>query len=181
LKEGENVFSVKGADTAGGALIRVQVLFTRTGGKLTSARDHGVKVTRTVSVRDADGKWSDLKSGASIPVGSYVKIRVTATPDAGQLQFFLLESPKPAGCETIPATDTRFLLDPLAVGYVLREDREAMTCFHYEAATDATTEFVVLAEFAGEFTLSPARGELMYQPTTGGHSDSFVLKVTPKK
>jgi hypothetical protein len=42
-------------------------------------------------------------------------------------------------------------------------------------------EYVVLAEFAGEFTMAPARGELMYLPTSGGHSDAFVLKVTAKK
>ena len=181
LKSGENSFSVTGADATGGALVRVSVTFTRTHGELTPARDHGVKVARTVSLRGADGKWSELKSGASIPVGSYVKIRTTAAPIAGQLQFFLLESPKPAGCETISATDRRFPLDPQAAGHVLREDRESMTCFHYENSVAATAEFVVLAEFAGEFTLPPARGELMYQPTNGGHSDSFVLKVTPKK
>jgi uncharacterized protein YfaS (alpha-2-macroglobulin family) len=40
---------------------------------------------------------------------------------------------------------------------------------------------VVLAEFAGEFRLAPARVELMYKPTVGGHSDSFVLRVEAKK
>ncbi len=179
LKPGDNTFSVKGAAMAGGALVRVSITFTRTGGALTAARDHGVKVTRVVSVRGADGKWTDLKSGASVPMGSYVRVKVTATPATGQLQYFLIESPKPSGFETVPADDTRF--GPLPGGHVLREDREAMTCFHYETANAATAEFVVMAEFAGEFTLPPARGELMYQPTNGGHSDAFVLKVAPKK
>ena len=179
LKAGKNVFTVSGAEATGGALLRVQVSFTRNDGKRIAARDHGVKVTRAISVRGADGKWRELKNGASVPVGSFVKIRVTAKPAVGQLQYFLIESPKPAGFETIPAADRRFPPDPNAMGDVLREDREAMTCYHYEMVNDATAEFVVLAEFAGEFTLAPARGELMYQPTTGGHSDSFVLKVTP--
>lgn len=177
LKVGENVFTVNGVETTGGALARVQVSFTRNDAKLIPARDHGVKITRTISLRGADGTWSELKSGASVPVGSFVKIRVTATPSVGQLQYFLIESPKPAGFETIPADDRRFPQTPETMGHVLREDREAMTCFHYESVAAATTEFVVLAEFAGEFALAPARGELMYQPTTGGHSDSFVLKV----
>ena len=181
LKAGDNVFRVKGMDAAGGALVRVSVAFTRADGALTPARDHGVKVARTVSLRGADGKWSELKSGATVPVGSYVKVRVTATPAAGDLRFFLIESPKPAGCETIAADDRRFPTPGDAFGYVLREDRESMTCFHYEQAGAAAAEFVVLAEFAGEFTLPPARGELMYQPASGGHSDAFVLKVTPKK
>ena len=181
LKAGENAFRVTGADVSGGALVRVSVSFTRTDGALTPARDHGVRVARTVSLRSADGKWSELASGASVPVGSYVKVRVTATPAAGDLRFFLIESPKPAGCETIAADDRRFPPSADAQGHVLREDRESMSCFHYETFPQAAAEFVVLAEFAGEFTLPPARGELMYQPTSGGHSDAFVLKVTPKK
>ena len=40
---------------------------------------------------------------------------------------------------------------------------------------------MVLTEFAGEFRSPPARVELMYKPTIGGHSDSFVLKVGEKK
>jgi uncharacterized protein YfaS (alpha-2-macroglobulin family) len=179
LKPGDNSFNVSGAATTGGALVRVSVSFVRNNGALTPARDHGVKVTRTISVRGADGKWTDLKSGASVPMGSYVKVKVAAAPTIGQLQYFLIESPKPSGFETVPAEDTRF--GPLPGGHVLREDREAMTCFHYETIGSATAEFVVMAEFAGEFTLPPARGELMYQPTNGGHSDAFVLKVAPKK
>lgn len=177
LKPGENAIEVRGANAAG-ALVRVQVRFTRTNGTATPARDHGVKVTRTVSVRGADGTWTELQSGASVPVGSFIKVRVSAAPSTGSLQFFLIESPKPAGAETIAASDKRF---PTPEGHVLREDREAMTCFHYESARTATAEFVALTEFTGEFTLPPARGEPMYQPTSGGHSDSFVLKVTAKK
>lgn len=179
LKAGANAFTIDGADTTGGALARVSVSFTRTGGKLTPARDHGVKVTRTISVRGANGEWTELKSGAKVPVGAYLKVQVMAILAAGDLRFFLIESPKPSGCETVAATDRRFPLS--ADGHVLREDREAMSCFHYETANVATAEFVVLAEFAGEFTLPPARGELMYEPTSGGHSDSFMLTVTPKK
>ena len=182
LKAGENAFRVTGMDAAGGALVRVSVSFTRTDAALTPARDHGVKVARIVSLRGADGKWTELASGASVPVGSYLKVRVAAAPAAGgRLQFFLIESPKPAGCETIAADDRRFPPSADATTHVLREDREAMSCFHYETTEFATAEFVVLAEFAGEFTLTPARGELMYQPTSGGHSDAFVLKVVPKK
>ncbi len=181
LKPGANTFTAEGVEAAGGALVRVSVAFTRTDGKLTPARDHGVKVVRTISVRGADGKWTELKSGATVPVGAYLKVQVRATPTAGDLQFFLIESPKPAGCETVAAGDRRFPPDAHGGGHVLREDRESMSCFHYESIPWAGSEFVVLAEFAGEFMLPPARGELMYQPTSGGHSDAFVLKVTAKK
>jgi uncharacterized protein YfaS (alpha-2-macroglobulin family) len=156
----------------------VVVTFTRGHGADVPARDHGVKVTRTVSVRGADGKWTELKSGATIPSGSYVKVRVTAAPAHGTtLQYTLLESPKPAGGETVPADDSRFPASPDAVGHVLREDREAMTCFHYENVGGAVAEYVLLTEFVGEFHIAPARVELMYKPTVGGHSDSFLLNV----
>lgn len=180
LKPGENVFTVTGTEAAGG-LARVVVSFTRGRAADIPARDHGVKVERTISVRGADGKWTDLKSGATVPMGSYVKVRVTATPGAGtDFRYTLLESPKPAGGETVPADDSRFT--SANIGYVLREDREAMTCFHYEhAAGMFVAEYVVLTEFAGEFHVAPARVELMYKPTVGGHSDSFVLKVDVKK
>ncbi len=183
LKAGENVFTVTGPETTGGALARVVVSFTRGKDAEIPARDHGVKVERVISLRGADGKWSELKSGTTVPVGSYVKVRVTATPGPGtEVNYTLLESPKLAGGETIPADDTRFAKDMTNSGYVLREDREAMTCFHYEHAAGVfVADYVVLTEFAGEFRIAPARVELMYKPTVGGHSDSFVLKVTEKK
>jgi hypothetical protein len=182
VKAGENVFKITGSDTSGNALARVVVTYTRGRDTDIPARDTGVKVERTVSVRGADGKWTELKSGATVPFGSYVKVRVTATPaDDLDVRYTLLESPKPAGGETVPADDPRFRAGA-NTGYVLREDREAMTCFHYEHASGAFgAEYVVLTEFAGEFRVPPARVELMYKPTVGGHSDSFVLKVEEKK
>ncbi len=42
-------------------------------------------------------------------MGSYVKVRVVATPAPGtEINYTLLESPKPAGGETVPADDPRF-------------------------------------------------------------------------
>lgn len=181
LKPGANAIKVRGPVAASGALVRVSVSFTRTDGAHTPARDHGVKVERTVSVREADNTWRALKSGDAVPVGSYLKVRVTAKPAAGDLRYFLIESPKPASGETVPATDARFPASADAARHVLREDRESMTCYHYEQANEAAAEFVVLTEFAGTFALPPARGELMYQPQNGGHSDSFALTVTEKK
>src|SRR5262249_20855202 len=144
LKPGENVFTVKGTDAAG-ALARVVVSFTRGRAADIPARDHGVKVDRTVYIRTATGTWEELKSGASVPFGSYVKIRVTAQPQPGTvMSYTVLESPKPAGGETVPADDPRYPT-PGAVQHVLREDREAMTCFHYEQANGpVAAEYVVL-------------------------------------
>jgi hypothetical protein len=127
----------------------VSVQFTRADGTLTPARDHGVKVTRTVSLRGADGRWTELKSGASVPVGSYLKVRVSATPRRRPAPVLPDRKPEAGRVrddrrhrQEVPAKRRRG-------GHVLREDREAMTCFHYEQIGRANAEFVVLAEFAG--------------------------------
>ena len=187
LKPGENRFTVSGPGTSGSALARVVVSFTRGERAEASARSYGVTVERTVFLREANGTWSALKSGATVPAGSYLKIRATATPDVGtQFQYTLLESPKPAGCETVPAADSRFQparYHPL--GYVLREDRDGMSAFHYEHVKGdravLAAEYVVHTEFTGEFHIPPARVELMYKPTVWGCSSTFVLNVSEKK
>jgi uncharacterized protein YfaS (alpha-2-macroglobulin family) len=180
LKTGENMIAVRSAD-ASGSLVRVVVRFTRGGAADIPARDFGVTVVRTVSVREKNGAWRALESGAVVPKGSYVKVGVTGTTSNGQaLTFTLLESPKPASGEVLPQDDRRPVNVPPG-GYNLREDREAKVCFHYEAPQGAVSgEYVFLAEFAGEFRLPPARVEPMYRPSQGGNSDSFVLKVTTK-
>jgi alpha-2-macroglobulin len=178
LKTGDNVIAIRGGRGTEGALVRAVVTFIRDKADIP-ARDHGVKVERTIYLRDKDGKWTVLKSGATVPKGSFIKVRTEMrATDGGALTYTLLESPKPACGETIPANDKRFLSDLEKKGYVLREDRESMTCYHYENAHNgATADFVFLTEFSGEFRLPPARVERMYSPTNGGHSDSFVLKV----
>jgi uncharacterized protein YfaS (alpha-2-macroglobulin family) len=178
LKPGANTIVVRGEKETDGALVRVVVTFTRGTGSVP-ARDHGVKVTRTLLLREKNGTWKPLKSGATVAKGSTIKVRVEFhSTDHTPLQYTLLESPKPGTGETIPADDKRFVADLAKAGYVLREDREAMTCFHYEHAAGAVTaDFILLTEFTGEFRIPPARVERMYQPTRGGHSDSFVLKV----
>jgi len=174
LKAGENIIDLNGEAQSGGSLARVVVRFTRTGNQIT-ARDHGIKVTRTISVRKPNGQWEVVKSGATVPKGSYLKIHVLAASPNQDMSFTLIESPKPATGETVPPDDKRF---PNPRGYSLREDRETMGCFHYEhSATAYAGEYVVLAEFAGKFRMPPARAEMMYRPTHDGHSDSFDLVV----
>lgn len=180
LKAGANTVAIHGDEGTKGALVRLVVSFQREKGNVP-ARDHGVRVARTLLLREKDGSWRPLKSGTVVPKASFIKVRVEfEAMDRNPLQYTLLESPKPACGETIPADDKRFPADSENAHYVLREDREAMTCFHYENVNvRAVADYVFLTEFAGEFRLPPARVERMYQPTSGGHSDSFVLKVGP--
>ena len=69
VKPGENVFTITGAGRDQGALARVVVSYTRGRSADIPARDHGVKVERTISLRGADGSWSELKSGATRAAG----------------------------------------------------------------------------------------------------------------
>ena len=48
VKPGENVFKITGPDSSGGALARVVVSYTRGKDADIPARDHGVKVERTL-------------------------------------------------------------------------------------------------------------------------------------
>ena len=93
------------------------------------------------------------QDGASVPLGSYLKVRVIGDAAGGHGdQLHAARKPEAGGGETIPADDPRFPPGDGRTGHVLREDREAITRFHYEHAPGAfAAEYVVLAEFAGEF------------------------------
>jgi hypothetical protein len=180
LRPGSNVVTVTAPKSATGALVRVLARFTR-GGPTIPARGHGITVARTLSVRTAAGEWRDLADGATVAVGSHVRVRVTAAPtDEPGLAYVLVESPRMAGGEVAPAGDKRFAQAVKTGGYALREDRDALVAYHYEQAHTATAEYVFTAEFAGEFRLPPARAERMYRPVSGGHSAGFTLRVEPK-
>jgi uncharacterized protein YfaS (alpha-2-macroglobulin family) len=143
--------------------------------------DQGIKVTRSFQLLDDKGAVVRvLKNGDTVPRGSHVASVVTGTHRLPvNMRYVLVENPKPGGGETVPAEDARFAA--VRVGctpYVLREDREAMTCFHHEETAQTLTDLnVFLAELAGEFVIAPAAVELMYQTETRGHSGTFVLKV----
>ena len=178
LRAGPNTLTMQSPASAAGGLVRAIIRFTQTGAADITAQDHGIKVARVFSVRGQAGTWSDLTSGATVPKGSFIRVRVTATPtDDPKMEYVLIESPKPACGETIPADDTRFVDALTGNGHVLREDRDSMSCFHYESCQSATAGYVFLAEFPGEFRVPPARAERLYRPSSGGHTESFVLKV----
>ena len=42
-----------------------------------------MRVERTISIRNADGVWSEVKTDSTVPLGSYLKVRVVVTPLGG--------------------------------------------------------------------------------------------------
>lgn len=75
-----------------------------------------------------------------------------------------------------PGTDTRF--NQGSTQYVLREDKTRGVVWHHEQTGPTIADRCVLhAELAGQYTVPPARVELMYEPRTRGHSGAFSFTV----
>jgi uncharacterized protein YfaS (alpha-2-macroglobulin family) len=181
LRPGKNTLSFRTEMT--GVLYRAVFRYWKKGRSI-EPMDRGVTVKRTFHLLDAKGQPAkELKDGDTVPHGSYVASVVDATHRLpAPMHYVLVENPKPGGAETVPANDARFSAqNARCTHHVLREDREAMTCFHHEQTPQTlSVRNVFLAELAGEYVVPPARVELMYQTDTRGHSGSFVLKVAQK-
>ncbi|MFO0876089.1 MAG: alpha-2-macroglobulin family protein [Gemmataceae bacterium] len=182
LRAGKNVLTFK--TDMSGVIYRVVFRYWKTGRDIP-AMDHGLKVVRTFHLLDTRGQVvRDLKHGDVVPRGSYVMSRVQATHHLQtEMRYVLVESPRPAGGETVPTDDARFQAQQGGcTPFALREDREAMTCFHHEQTPHTLTDqHVYLMELAGEYVVPPARVEMMYHTETRGHSSAFVLKVEDAK
>lgn len=182
LKEGRNTLTFKTAMT--GVLYRAVFRYWKAGRDIPPM-DKGIKVERTFYLVDDKGaEVKKLKSGDSVPRGSYVMSMVNATHHLPQsMSYVLVENPRASGGEVVPADDARFAgQHGRCTPHALREDREAMTVFHHEQTPQTLSDrSVFLAELAGDFVIAPANVELMYQTETRGHSGSFVLKVTEEK
>ncbi len=82
--------------------------------------------------------------------------------------------------EVLPQNDSRFRQS--ATSFVLREDKTRAVLWHHEnTGAQLTNGCVFHAELAGEYIVSPASVELMYEPDTRGHSGTFHFKVVDEK
>jgi alpha-2-macroglobulin len=181
LKNGDNKLTFK--TDMSGVMYRAVLRYWKTGRDI-APMDKGIKVERRFYLYNENAKQmgKELKSGDTIPRGSYVVCDVTATyalPD--QMRYVLMECPKPATAEVIPPDDQRFAGHVLQTGYSLREERLASVAFHHEIAPNTLmNRYFMVAELAGDFVVPPAFVELMYQTETRGHSGTFSLKVAEK-
>jgi hypothetical protein len=160
-----------------GMMARAVLRYRRSGRDLAPAAS-GLEVARTLNLLDASGKViRPLRTGDRVPRGSYVESLVTVTHAANErMRYLLVEDPKPAGAETLPADDPRFPRSPAT--WSLREDREQKLAYHHEETAPSTTvRSIMHLELAGDLALPPAHAELMYQTQTRGHSGTVVLRV----
>jgi len=176
LHPGENRIAFDGH--VPGAMYRAVFRYWRAGRRL-DPMEHGLVVRRELYLLDQNGgRTRTLRSGDSIPRGSYVQSMVTVRHKLGTaMPYVLVENPKPASAEILPVTDTRFA--QTNGGYALREDKTSGVVFHHERADHQISDVCVFhVELAGRYVLPPARVELMYEPHTRGHSGTFELTVT---
>lgn len=177
LRHGSN--TLRFTSDASGAMYRAVLRYWQEGKGIRSD-GRGMSVQRQFWLLDDTGKRvKALASGDTVPRGAYLESEVVVSRTSGDaMSYALVENPKPASAEILPATDARFA--KTSTPHALREDRTAGVAWHHETAPATITDRAVFhAELPGHFLVPPARAELMYQTTVRGHSDVFELVVGP--
>jgi hypothetical protein len=181
LREGTNRLTFRTRAT--GMMYRLVLRYWKTGPDIRPM-DEGITVVRHFYLLDGKGGVKrQLKSGDSVPRGSYVLSEVVASNRLkGGMSYVLVENPKPACAEVLPVEDARFAKNQHSTTYALREEKTAGVVFHHEQTpAQLNDRCVLLAELAGDYVVPPARVELMYRTELRGHSGTFVLKVADKQ
>jgi uncharacterized protein YfaS (alpha-2-macroglobulin family) len=161
-----------------GAMYRATFCYWKEG-KTIERMAHGINVVRRFYLLDdAGNQIREIVSGETVPRGSYIRSMVSAIHSLKQpMRYVLVENPKPASCEILPSTDTRFNKQA-STAYALREDKTLGVVYHHESTGSAISDVCVLhAELAGDYIVPPASVELMYETEIRGHSGTFTLSV----
>lgn len=172
LKEGQNALAFTKGDKK--HLYRMVFRFWKNGQDVAALND-GVEVGRIFTLMDAHGhRIRTLRSGDTVPRGSYIKSHLTAFYPQGRLNYTLAANPK-LSCGEYTVQDEKLS----AGAHVLREAKAAGVYWHHEQGNQRlTNESMYRAELAGEFLIAPAYVELMYDTAVRGHSGSFKLIVS---
>jgi hypothetical protein len=164
-----------------GMMYRVALRYWKAG-RNVPPEDHGIQVRRRYWLLDAKGqRVKELQPGVEVPRGAYLESVIEAQPDdpRGGMRYVLVENPRPAGCEVVPAEDSRF--DQSGTNCLLREDREKLVAYHHDETQGQIVDRCILhAEMAGEFLVPAAHVEMMYQTDVRGHSGTFHFRVAEK-
>jgi uncharacterized protein YfaS (alpha-2-macroglobulin family) len=175
LHHGENMISFTGHGPV--TMYRAAFRYWKEGRDI-EPMEQGLVVSRQLWLLDNTGRQvRKLEPGDVVPRGSYLESLVSVQHKHGQpMRYVLVENPKPASCEILPASDTRF--NQSSTAFALREDKTRGVVYHHEQTGSSITDRCVLhAELAGEYAIPPAMVELMYETQTRGHSGTFHLKV----
>jgi uncharacterized protein YfaS (alpha-2-macroglobulin family) len=137
----------------------------------------GIEVEREFYLLDENGKSvRALKSGETIERGAYIESVVRAKHRDSNMSYVLVESPKPAGSEILPDSDSRF--KRTSTHHALREDKTFGVAWHHErTGREIVDRSVFHVELEGTYMVPPAHVELMYNTLVRGSSDGFELVV----
>jgi uncharacterized protein YfaS (alpha-2-macroglobulin family) len=181
LKEGANTLTFK--TRTAGMMYRLVFRYWKTGADIKPMAE-GITVRRNFFLLDGKGGViRQLASGDKVPRGSHLLSEVIADNKLmSDMRYVLVENPKPACAEILPADDARFVSNQHSTPHVLREERTASVAFHHEQTpAQIHDRCVLLAELAGDYVVPPAQVEMMYRTEHRGHSGTFRLVVEEKK
>jgi|GEM_PF-1120767 len=132
-----------------------------------------------------------LVSGGAVVAGEEVQAVVTLTVP-NELEYVMVEVPKPAGCEPLNALsgwDARIRMAGVSVPAeeasraVYREERDEKSVFFLDRLEAGTWEirFGMRAVTPGDFRALPVRVEAMYVPEIRANSDARRVRVEARK
>jgi uncharacterized protein YfaS (alpha-2-macroglobulin family) len=179
LRSGENTVSFSGPSL--GIMYRLVFRYQHAGRDI-APQAWGINVTRSFYLLDENGKRvREIKSGETVPRGAYIESQINARSVQNvNMDYVLVENPKPSCCEILPIEDKRF--NQSSTNFVLREDKTAGVFYHHERGGGSITDRCVLhAELEGKYTVRPATVEMMYRTEMRGHSGTFFFNVKDER
>ncbi|MFQ3584277.1 MAG: alpha-2-macroglobulin family protein, partial [Cyanobacteriota bacterium] len=156
------------------------------------AENQGFRVTRSYfrlqPQRQSNGqilyRERPLQAGDSVHAGEMLLGRLTVEAEQDS-HYVMIEDPLPSGAE-ITSQDPRLLTGSTAEYWwnwfwTHQENREDRVAFFSTFLEKGSHEFVYLfrPEIPGQFQISPAFAEEMYDPSRHGRSASHFLRVVP--
>ncbi|HEX8141252.1 MAG TPA: MG2 domain-containing protein [Pyrinomonadaceae bacterium] len=174
-----------------GALYLSANLDYYTGGETTPAQSSDrLKVTReylrlrvTEGEDGGPGKWAVEPLRGEIRSGDLIVVRLRVQGARGE--YLMIEDPIPAGCEQIERTsgiDLNYNEGKWTDWYSAREFRDQKTAiFLREFDGDAVFQYAMRVQVPGQFQVSPARAEFMYQPTVQSNTASSVMTILDRR
>ncbi|MBE6410439.1 MAG: hypothetical protein E7034_07580 [Akkermansiaceae bacterium] len=143
--------------------------------------EKGLQVTRVYEIKDTEGNW---KPATEFRVGDEVRVTLTCTKAAPELEYFVLEDYLPACMEAINPNVTsqsngwELPWNPWFSRFDHKEylaDRVRGFCNRWRGQGKLNMSYYARVKRAGISTAPPAEAQLMYEPQTYGLSPNTTI------
>jgi hypothetical protein len=145
-----------------------------------------LKLTREyfrLKVDEAASKWSLEPLGGELKSGDYIVSKLTLTGAKGRQ--VMIEDPIPAGCEqmrSVSGIELDYSDGKWSSWFSSREFRDNRTVFFVDYFDgDDFFQYAMRVQIPGEFKVSPARAEFMYQTNVNTNTASDKKTIVDKK